>query len=1129
MVSPVAPGLHMSLTPPRPFLLPALLATSLAAASLQAAPAWLETRAGFGPGRVALAWASVAGANSYNVKRSTTAGGPYSLLGNTTGTTYSDPTALEGSRYWYAVVEVTASGEATSHREIAASPGIIADNSDTALITTTGNWATSTLAGFYGVDSEYAGSVAGTTATATFKFAPSLPFFANYDLYMRWPAHANRSTATPVDIRFTDGGFTTLTVDQTQGGNTWVFLATVPGVPGTQTTITLRNNTGVAGENIGADAVQFVPRLTPWGPRGIKLEDYTVPLFSDECSGDSLNPDVWEIALSRPNVSVGNGKISLDIDYTGPGTAATATLAELKDPFNWNKGAVQPVHDSKYGYYETRYRIVQQGGGVDCAFWMSASGSMLPWEGFEFDSPEIFPDATLTETDLIYGMWDHRGGSPPWRMNKITYDRTWALKYHTYGMDWRTDNILVHYLDGVEIGRSTAGAVNSIGSMAPINTHLSCYVGNYWQPAASIDGQSAKVDYLRCYQKPGWTGALGPAANSWGDTRNWGPDGIPGSGEAAVFNLPVSQPRITLWADKDVHSLCFDGTDVAPMVIDGNFALRLGAGGNSIEQGGVCVTSSVASNQTIRVDLVALQPLSFYNNSTRGASLFLNGRIDGEAAGPARKIHFAANAPIAVAQPFGPLIGEIIKWGGAEFAYPSASENTGRLRVVQGAVTFDHLTNGGLPSGLGKTSSNPVNVAFEPKFKHSVESLRPRLRYTGPAATTNRGIALNYFCDGILDASGTGPMVWTGALVFDAGNTGTAILEFSGTNTGDNRFGGVISDAAALNPSGDPVNLEVRKTGPGTWIFSAANAWHGVTRVNEGSLRVNGSLTSAAALTVLAPARLGGTGTISAPSTIIGTLAPGASPGTLTFTSSLAFANSARLEWELPANADEGADRVAAAAVNITAGARIDLVFNTPGSTVDFLDRFWREPRSWPVLTSSSLSGAFQLGDISVDSLGRAVGGLGVFTLHHAPTGVTLVWTPIPDPAWFGDWQDLTWPGVTNETTVGLLADPDLDGLSNLLEWALHLQPGVADRIDHTLTPAGTRIEYVYTRRRVLTGEAEFAVEWSDSVSNGWSNADVEVDPPVPVPGDDARETVRATIPAPAGDHRYLRLMITRP
>ena len=62
-----------------------------------------------------------------------------------------------------------------------------------------------------------------------------------------------------------------------------------------------------------------------------------------------------------------------------------------------------------------------------------------------------------------------------------------------------------------------------------------------------------------------------------------------------------------------------------------------------------------------------------------------------------------------------------------------------------------------------------------------------------------------------------------------------------------------------------------------------------------------------------------------------------------------------------------------------------------------------------------------------------------------------------------------------------------------------------------------------------MPGEAEFAIEWSDVLSNGWSAADVEVDPPVPVPGDDERESVRATIPAPVGDIRYLRLTITRP
>jgi len=84
---------------------------------------------------------------------------------------------------------------------------------------------------------------------------------------------------------------------------------------GTASSVTIRNNTGTAGKSVVADAVQFVPRLSPWGNATNTLADYTVTTFADDISGTSLDATKWQIALGRPNVSVADGKISLDIEY----------------------------------------------------------------------------------------------------------------------------------------------------------------------------------------------------------------------------------------------------------------------------------------------------------------------------------------------------------------------------------------------------------------------------------------------------------------------------------------------------------------------------------------------------------------------------------------------------------------------------------------------------------------------------------------------------------------------------------------------------------------------------------------------------------------------------------------------
>ena len=63
-------------------------------------------------GQVTVRWTSSAGATSYNVKRSTTYGGPYTVIAPyVTGTTYADAGAANGTLYFYVVSANNAYGE----------------------------------------------------------------------------------------------------------------------------------------------------------------------------------------------------------------------------------------------------------------------------------------------------------------------------------------------------------------------------------------------------------------------------------------------------------------------------------------------------------------------------------------------------------------------------------------------------------------------------------------------------------------------------------------------------------------------------------------------------------------------------------------------------------------------------------------------------------------------------------------------------------------------------------------------------------------------------------------------------------------------------------------------------------
>lgn len=84
-------------------------------------PAGLSATAG--NARVDLSWAAAAGAGSYNVKRSTTSGGPYTTIATgVTGTTYADTTVSNGTTYYYVVSAVNACAESANSSQVSATP-----------------------------------------------------------------------------------------------------------------------------------------------------------------------------------------------------------------------------------------------------------------------------------------------------------------------------------------------------------------------------------------------------------------------------------------------------------------------------------------------------------------------------------------------------------------------------------------------------------------------------------------------------------------------------------------------------------------------------------------------------------------------------------------------------------------------------------------------------------------------------------------------------------------------------------------------------------------------------------------------------------------------------------------------
>jgi hypothetical protein len=141
-------------------------------------------------------------------------------------------------------------------------------------------------------------------------------------------------------------------------------------------------------------------------------------------------------------------------------------------------------------------------------------------------------------------------------------------------------------------------------------------------------------------------------------------------------------------------------------------------------------------------------------------------------------------------------------------------------------------------------------------------------------------------------------------------------------------------------------------------------------------------------------------------------------------------------------------------------------------------------------------------------------------------------------PSSFNDWQQHYWPGVTDPAIIGSAADPDGDGIYNLIEYALGADPTVAD--DSVLpeigieTIDGQRYLTLTYRHRTddpalkceVVGSNDLAVpltDWTVQTQTMTVNQDG-------LPAGMERVKVRDSVPIDGGpDHRYLRLRVTQP
>jgi autotransporter-associated beta strand protein len=645
---------------------------------------------------------------------------------------------------------------------------------------------------------------------------------------------------------------------------------------------------------------------------------------------------------------------------------------------------------------------------------------------------------------------------------------------------------------------------------------------------------------------------IDPAGGSWTDGGNWQNSAIAdGQNNVADFSTLdlVDHTTVTLDGARTIGSLWFGDTTASH-----DWTLGPGSGDPLTLSTTTGAPRIHVANRGVTLDAAVTGSQGFTKTGDGNLTLGKAGSLTGTVTLSRGVMNTTQTTALGTSSI---VLGDLAT-GASDIAwfFRNGGTTTNSLSVTSygsGAVTIGTLTGGTLASLSGAMTLNrPVSLhdgtGDRTTFSGKISGAVGTLTLTGTRVVfSNNG---NNFTGDMIVSSGSiyqnsaSGAIPDGSSVLLDGATTQFRLNGSSETIGGLDGNGIVQNSAGTSNtltlgggnrsgtfSGSLINnvgvLNLAKTGTGVQTLTGASSHTGSTTVSGGILLVNGSL-GATATTVAAAGTLGGTGTLGGAVSNNGTLAAGSNGiGTFTINQTLTLAGGSKIAMEIAGwtgVAGTGYDVITANALDLTATS-VSRITIRPAELN--LVNFTESNASFTLVQTISGITGFSADKFQIDASGLSQP-KGTWAVQQSGNNLVLAYTALAIPDANGNgisdvWETIRF-GNADPGENPANGDPDGDGISNLMEYALDTDPKGFNPnpilYDYVTLGGGRHLRMTISKNPLATN-LNFIVETCDSLDD-WSAAGTIVE--VSTAG---QLIVRDQLGTGDAGRRFIRLRVT--